>query len=511
MPKKYLTFDDLLLFCEQQNFSHFSAKDGDGPIVIQTPGLFSAEDHSKDGLLSVKLQACHTKLNRNQSYISEENMKKALPSFSNRPIMGFIHQLDDGSWDFHSHDAIITNNEENDEGTIEYLEIPVGVIPESCNAQLVYDEEKQRTYVEVNGYIYEEYSKAAEILQEQGEHKVSVELAIYEMSYNAKEKYLNITDFYFSAVTILGRNEDGSPVHEGMAGSNITLGSFSQENNSVVNDDINKKLFEMLTKLNDTLDNLNKNNKKGAVNNMNKFNELLEQYNVTIEDVTFEYEGVADEELEKLFAEHFDKTEPVAEPEPEKFVLSYELSHEDIRAALYNLLGAANDDAYTFIVEVYDDYFVYEKWNWDDGSDKFFRQHYTKNGDEVSLSDDAVEVFPMFATNDEKNALELMRTQFDELKQFKADTEKQADKEAKEAIFARKEYGIMAENEKFIELKNKMDEFSVEDIENQAKLIFAECVMASGTFSANDDNEEKKVNFNLNTEPKKSAYSGLFD
>ena len=201
--------------------------------------------------------------------------------------MGFIHQLDDGSWDFHSHDAIITNDGENDEGTIEYLEIPVGVIPESCNAQLVYDDEKQRTYVEVNGYIYEEYSKAAEILQEQGEHKVSVELAIYEMSYNAKEKYLNITDFYFSAVTILGRNEDGSPVHEGMAGSNITLGSFSQENNSVVNDDINKKLFEMLTKLNDTLDNLNKNNKKGAVNNMNKFNELLEQYNVTIEDVTF--------------------------------------------------------------------------------------------------------------------------------------------------------------------------------------------------------------------------------
>ena len=511
MPKKYLTFDDLLLFCEQQNFSHFSAKDGDGPIVIQTPGIFSAEDHSKDGLLSVKLQACHTKLNRNQSYISEENMKKALPSFSNRPIMGFIHQLDDGSWDFHSHDAIITNDGENDEGTIEYLEIPVGVIPESCNAQLVYDEEKQRTYVEVNGYIYEEYSKAAEILQEQGEHKVSVEIAIYEMSYNAKEKYLNITDFYFSAVTILGRNEDGSPVHEGMAGSNITLGSFSQENNSVVNDDINKKLFEMLTKLNDTLDNLNKNNKKGAVNNMNKFNELLEQYNVTIEDVTFEYEGVADEELEKLFAEHFDKTEPVAEPEPEKFVLSYELFHEDIRAALYNLLGAANDSVYTFIVEVYDDYFVYEKWNWDDGSDKFFRQHYTKNGDEVSLSDEAVEVFPMFATNDEKNALELMRTQFDELKQFKADIEKQADKEAKEAIFARKEYGIMAENEKFIELKNKMDEFSVEDIENQAKLIFAECVMASGTFSANDDNEEKKVNFNLNTEHKKSAYSGLFD
>ena len=138
MPKKYLTFDDLLLFCEQQNFSHFSAKDGDGPIVIQTPGLFSAEDHSKDGLLSVKLQACHTKLNRNQSYISEENMKKALPSFSNRPIMGFIHQLDDGSWDFHSHDAIITNDGENDEGTIEYLEIPVFLFLESCNAHLVY-------------------------------------------------------------------------------------------------------------------------------------------------------------------------------------------------------------------------------------------------------------------------------------------------------------------------------------------------------------------------------------
>ena len=44
--KKYLTLDDLLLFCKENNFSHFSANEAGGPIVVQTPGVFEATDSS---------------------------------------------------------------------------------------------------------------------------------------------------------------------------------------------------------------------------------------------------------------------------------------------------------------------------------------------------------------------------------------------------------------------------------------------------------------------------------
>ena len=107
-------------------------------------------------------------------------MEAALPSFSNRPILGYIHKVvtdenPDGQWEFYSH-----NMHENENGELVYDEYPIGIIPESCNAQLVYDEEKEKTYCEVDGYIFEEYSKAAEILEREGECFVSVELSIRE-------------------------------------------------------------------------------------------------------------------------------------------------------------------------------------------------------------------------------------------------------------------------------------------------------------------------------------------
>lgn len=304
---KLLTLNDLIEFCKKNNFSHFSAKEEkSGPIIVHEPGTFSMGESAKNGLLPVKLQACHTGLNRNESSISSETMNAALPSFSNRPILGYIHQLEDGTWDFYSHNvAFVEDDNEEDGVRLDYLETPVGIIPESCEASLKYDELKEKTYVEVNGYIFEEYSKAADILRAKGISKVSVELAINEMSYNAKEGYLSIDDFYFCAVTILGRDEDGNVVEEGMEGSNITLGSFSQDKNSILSDGVQAKMIETLNKLNEALEKFNDTNEKGGDDPMDKFNELLEQYGVTEDDIDFDCEGLSDEELEAAFEEHF--------------------------------------------------------------------------------------------------------------------------------------------------------------------------------------------------------------
>ena len=60
MKRKYLTLDDLLLFCKKNNFNHFNAKEADGPIIVQTPGKFELSGDANIGLQPVKLVACHT-------------------------------------------------------------------------------------------------------------------------------------------------------------------------------------------------------------------------------------------------------------------------------------------------------------------------------------------------------------------------------------------------------------------------------------------------------------------
>ena len=81
-------------------------------------------------------------------------------------------------------------------------------------------------------------------------------------------------------------------------------------NNSILNEfskDEHSKLIETLDKLNKTLSGFNINQnpinnfEKGGFEetNMTKFEELLKKYNKTAEDVTFEYEGLSDEELKQ--------------------------------------------------------------------------------------------------------------------------------------------------------------------------------------------------------------------
>lgn len=296
----------------------FHANNENNNIDISVPGSlqFDSQDRTDEteGLFPVTLQACHILKNDNQSFISEDSMNNALSSFSNRPILGYIHEVD-GVPQFYTHNMHINEDEE-----LVYDEIPVGVIPESCNARLEYDSDKKQTYCCVEGYIYEEYSKAAEIIQREGQCPVSVELSVREMSYNAKDKILNLEDFYFSGVTILGYDESGKAIKPGMAGSNIKINNAANENISFEQND---KLIETLENLNKTLEELKINNaERKEEKPMDKFNELLEKYNKTVEDVTFDYEGLSDEELETAFAEAFaeqDDNSGQADPEVQQF------------------------------------------------------------------------------------------------------------------------------------------------------------------------------------------------
>lgn len=546
---KILTLDNLYQFFVEQNKTvDFSSKDSKQPIVVTVPGNFEESENNMLGMLKLKLKVCHTELNRNGSFISEENMKKAMPSLKYRPVLAYIHATSDGIEDFYAHNIEIVEDE-NGEEKINYLEKQVGCFT-SDEPFLEYDKDMDKTYVIAYAVIPEEYTSAAEIIRRKNGTKVSCELVINELSYNAKEKYLDITDFYFGGTTLLGCNEEGESISEGMLGARADISDFCHKEPVYAFQD---KMIEVLDKLNTTLSNFNNNSKEKGCDKMGKFEELLQQYNVTAGDITFEIEGLSDEELEVKFKEAFEdntamgddssvneETENVSTSENDdgevsssefthkktysvgedgNMTVSFEISHEDIRGALYTLLEVyeQEDNEWYWVTNVFDNYFIFENW---DGN-KLYKQSYTVDGDNVSLSGDRQEVFKMILTESEKLAIEKMRedyaaleVKYNELQTFKDNYDAAQVKAQKDAIFAREEYSVLAEDDAFKALVADATKFSVEEVESKVKSIFADFVIKTGEFSTKkDDKKMGSMHFSTKSvdEANKKPYGSLFN
>lgn len=298
---------------------------------------------------------------------------------------------------------------------------------------------------------------------------------------------------------------------------------------------------------------------------MNKFEELLDLYGLTSEEVEFEIDGLSDEDLEAKFvevygdAEEFKKKKKCSdenedesadedfagcgkkkkkcsdeddeESNDEDFAgcgkkkkrcavntenntVEFELSHDDIRMALYGLLESTLDEnSYVWVCEVYDNYFIYQKETYgDEGYDyKYYKQSYSKNEDNVELSGDPVEVFSTFVTESEKTALDMIRSQYEELKAFKDNVEKQELKVQKDAILESAEYAEIKDSEEFKALVADAEKYSVDELKVKADLIFAAAMKKKFNFEAKPEKKSVGINFNAKPNKKKQAYAGLFD
>lgn len=574
MAKKIMTLDNLYKFFVGQNKSfNFSSKESGRPIVVTTNGNF-AEEQNDDmpGMLKLKLKNCHIDTNRNGSHISKENMEKAMPTLKYRPILAYIHELQDGTKDFYAHNIQI-EEDENGDAQVVYLEKQVGCFTAE-DPWLEYDEKMDKTYVMAYAVIPEEYTDAADIIRRKNGTKVSTELVINELSYNAKEKYLDLTDFYFGATTLLGSDENGNEIGEGMLGARADITDFCHEK-PVFN--YQEKLVEILGRLDNTLSNFNKNNtKEGVRKEMNHFEELLEKYGFTAEELDFDYANMSNEELDVAFEEFKNKkyaddeggagsdasdgsetdpgtsegegTDPTdaeptdpqpTDPEPtededsededdssdddeskkkfDNFVKTFkiEISHEDIRYALYNLLGEyeENDNEWYGIYSVYDDYFIMQGWC----SGRFYKQGYSIDGDNVSLDGERTELFQMLLTESEKMAVDKLRdnyaeleAKYNELKTFKDNYDTAEIKAKKDEIFANEVYDGIRESDEFKTLVNDAEKYSVEEIQDKCDLLFA-ANEKKIKFAAKDKKSHSiSFNFNKKEDKKVSAYGNLF-
>lgn len=282
--------------------------------------------------------------------------------------------------------------------------------------------------------------------------------------------------------------------------------------------------------------------------NNEKFLELLEKYNKTEDDIDFEVEGLSDEELESKFEEKFGKStsaegeeepkepeepkdpesqegnpeedpkepenDPDADPEndpeePEENLkdnnacgtkkkkkrcsrtYEFELSHDDIRYALYNLLAPYEeaDNDYYWIVSVFDDYFVYQGYN-----GNYFGQKYSVEDDNVAFDGERYELYPEFLTKSEKTELENMRSNYSSISDQLAKYQDAETKAQKEEILADKAYSRFMEDDAFKAIVENADSLSVEELRTKCELTFAKLVKEHGNFAMKEEPETKRKN-----------------
>lgn len=526
--QRILTVDDLYKCCVENDILHFSAEDSNKRLVVSTQGYFEAEEDDEiqetEGLMGLKVKIFHTGKNRNKSFISKENTEKYMSSIKNRPLLAYIHQLPDGSYDFKQHDRRTVVNADGEE-EIEYLESPIGHF---TNDEPWLEEDKKkkdRYYVLGKAVVYEEYTKACEILKNKNGSDCSVELEIQDFSFDAKSKTLNIESFFIKGVTLLGSKVNVKTgkiekVLPGMEGAKVTLEDFMSNTSS-------DGCFE-------------NNEQKGGNEDMNKFEELLAKYNKTAEDIDFDYADMSDKELENKFTELFEdagaeegaedtvesteehaegtqestaettvsteELEPAEEvvvddeegkkSEKKKSVLSvnelengdlqvsFELSHDAKRGKIYKALSKIENDpdftGWLDLLTVYDNYFIARIYTRND--DELFGQRYEFDAnDNLVLIDEPYQVHAEFLTNDEYAALNEMRSNYSamvsELETYKLNEARQS----KEDVLIKDEtFSQYLDEEEFKELKASMDKYSLDEFKEKADSAYGKVIKRLG-------------------------------
>ena len=585
--KTLLTIDDLVKFCEEQKFAKFSSNETGYKLAVKVPTTFESEnsvDENHRGMKKVKIKIFHTGVNRNKSRVSKESAERAMKTIPDRPVLAAIHQLDDGSWDFEGHEMKTVRNEETGEDETVYIESQVGSFS-SEPAFWEHDDKLDKDFVCAYAYIAEDYTRTTSILEEKNGTKNSCELVIEELSYDAKEKVLDLDDFYLNASTFLGSrdvNGEKQEIAEGMEGSRADIVDFSEAHNSVLID-LQTRLSNVESKLEKVCFNNNTQiNQKGG-KNLVKFEELLKKYNVTADDITFDYEGLSDEELEQKFAETFDddggaasddgagdagttdgnsdpeptsdenadegngETDPVEEPENEegtgetqeedpvseesedepvatsdeseenpveeeacgtdgkkkkKYSITVDEKSANFEIALDEKIWALSDlvniqygesDNCWYSVKVYENYLIMSDY-W---TGIAYKQTYSQDGDNFSLTGDRVEVYATYLTKEELDEVEAMRSNYASLVEYKENAEFAKLHTQREEILNAEKYNDLRDTDEFKTLVENMDQYSLVDLEKEAKVIFADFITSNaGTFSAHTSETKSKKKFN---------------
>ena len=188
---------------------------GKGGVVIKYANFnvnMSLDKKINSNLGRVKVMVCHTGKNLNYSKFSKESLEKALDSLQGIPLVGEFKEDND---DFGSHGGKI---EITDEG-YKFIETtrPYGFIPfgdlANIRFETILDKDgiTEKEWLIADAYIwYKKYPEVEKLFD--GNNNQSMEISVENYTWD-DDDYLDITDFEFNCVCILG--EKISPAMSG--------------------------------------------------------------------------------------------------------------------------------------------------------------------------------------------------------------------------------------------------------------------------------------------------------
>lgn len=387
------------------------------PITFQKVDEYMIDDNR---FTSVKCWLMHTGKNLNNSYFNKEVIEDAMPTLQYIPIVGFIEANDLNENDFSDHRYTLVRTVNGIEE--KYLGSAYGVILSNDDNQAHFETKvcgdgKEREFVVCNGIIWNQFEDSANIFARDIEKGHSIELDETSVDgYEDENGCFIFTKFSFKAACVLG--DSTTPA---MTDSNISV-NFSMDN---FIKDIHRELNDKFELFNATFAKLaNDKSNQGGVENMSNMD--LEQV-VEEQSTDFEQEAVETDVV--------DNTETTTEEtiEEETEVVESEFTNMDAEIA--------NIEA------------DYEKVKAD--------------YNEMTTAFDQL-----------KSEYEVIKANYDEMKPkydeyVKAEEQRKADELSalKDAKFAEYEEEL-GDNEDFAALKEKKDEFTVDEIEKECAVIY---------------------------------------
>lgn len=403
--------------------------------------------------------------NRNFSYMSKENIQRCLPTLSYAPVVGhLIDKLDEdgnptGEKYMGGHDYYI-----DDDWNLKSACVPYGVVKaDSFDFETVkeYEDEIETEYLTAEVVLwtgrYPELMEA--IYSDDFYFNESMEISVSEYRpYEEDSNYTELTDFTYSALCLLGKADDKtSPEH--------TEPCFVESKVIPVQYSLEKEEFSKVM---------------GELKN-----ELAFYFNKDNTD------GKEDEVVENEKEEVIETVEEINEESTEEVV---ENTTEETPDA------EVNEDTNT------------ESENEEAQEDETVVEASVEETVEETV--EMSELDSLKAEYEEyKNSHSHTNEEFDELQKYHDDAEFEKIHAERDAMLSDEKYSVLAENKAFAELKKNMDNYSLADLEKEAKVIFADYVSSVGTFSMNDSNKKStsKIRFSMKKDTGKTkAYSTLF-
>lgn len=244
--------------------------------------------------------------NRNYSNISKEAFENAEPTVFGIPVVG--NWIEDNTEEFGGrfggHDIIL--EKKGNDIVIKDTTIPFGFVPQDANPRWTSVEDdngNSKSYYTVDVILWaERYPNQIQSIIENGANQ-SMEIMLEDYDWDEDYEYLNVHSFYYSALCILGKDEEDSSknVEPCFEESSITIKNFKY------GDSFESKVFELKTAF------------EGGGDGMKEDKDIA----IEKEDETFTEDDVLEDEKQNDSEEDFENKEELKDEDAKDQEHSY--------------------------------------------------------------------------------------------------------------------------------------------------------------------------------------------